>query len=487
MASKRRFSYRWRLFIPILGMMWLIVGSLMTYQYYHERKYRVESITDQLNTLSNRILDAYERDVNLWPFLNFITQFFDNSKFDQVMVSVYDREGSLLYSVGSPIPLELTDTKGLVSADEFDSVSADQYHSLFKVGSRRSSNGEILVQTAMPITVSLYDYLNSGPDFWFLLVFLLAVSAIMAYLSTGFLTRNIQLLRKFASATAEKDAVFDESKFPHDELGDISREIVKIYRAKEQAMDRSKREHELAMYAVEEKSRIKRQLTNNINHEIKTPIGVIRGYLDTVISSPDMDDALRNQFLLRAQSNVNRLCSLLSDVSIMTRLEEGAGNIPTAEVDFHDLVYGVENDVTASGVLGDMTFHYDVPMDCSVKGNANLLTGMLTNLIRNSVQYSHGTEIGLVFVSESERYYTFSFYDNGTGVPDEHLIHLFERFYRVDAGRSRKVGGTGLGLPIVKNTVEALGGTISVRNRTTGGLEFLFTLEKWRRGKGFKA
>lgn len=280
--------------------------------------------------------------------------------------------------------------------------------------------------------------------------------------------------------------MFDESKFSHDELGDISREIVKIYRAMEKAMEQSKREHEVAMYAVEEKSRIKRQLTNNINHEIKTPVGVIRGYLDTVLSSPEMDDRTRTQFLLRAQSNVTRLCSLLSDVSTMTRLEEGGGNIPTVEVDFHDMLFGVENDVNASGMLGDMTFSFDVPVDCYVKGNVNLLTGMITNLIRNAVQYSHGTEVGLNYIVESDKYYTFSFYDNGVGVPDEHLIHLFERFYRVDAGRSRKVGGTGLGLPIVKNTVEALGGTISVRNRPTGGLEFLFTLEKWKKNRKVK-
>ena len=213
---------------------------------------------------------------------------------------------------------------------------------------------------------------------------------------------------------------------------------------------------------------------------------MIRGYLDTVLSSPEMDDRTRTQLLLRAQSNVTRLCSLLSDVSTMTRLEEGGGNIPTVEVDFHDMLFGVENDVNASGMLGDMTFSFDVPVDCYVKGNVNLLTGMITNLIRNAVQYSHGTEVGLNYIVESDKYYTFSFYDNGVGVPDEHLIHLFERFYRVDAGRSRKVGGTGLGLPIVKNTVEALGGTISVRNRPTGGLEFLFTLEKWKKNRKVK-
>lgn len=484
MASKRRFSYRWRLFIPMLGMMWLIVGVLMGYQNYHEREYRKQTIERQLNVLNARILDAYERDVSLTPFLSFVSQFFDNSIYDQVMVSVYNQDGNLLYSIGAPIPAEYNDDDGLKEVD--DAEDGAESHRLFYVTSQQSSNGEILVKTAMPFSVGLMDSLRAGPDFWIVLIALFAICFVLAYLSTGFLTRNIQLLRKFAAATAEKNAVFDESKFSHDELGDISREIVKIYRAMEKAMEQSKREHEVAMYAVEEKSRIKRQLTNNINHEIKTPVGVIRGYLDTVLSSPEMDDRTRTQFLLRAQSNVTRLCSLLSDVSTMTRLEEGGGNIPTVEVDFHDMLFGVENDVNASGMLGDMTFNFDVPVDCYVKGNVNLLTGMITNLIRNAVQYSHGTEVGLNYIVESDKYYTFSFYDNGVGVPDEHLIHLFERFYRVDAGRSRKVGGTGLGLPIVKNTVEALGGTISVRNRPTGGLEFLFTLEKWKKNRKVK-
>ena len=96
MASKRRFSYRWRLFIPMLGMMWLIVGVLMGYQNYHEREYRKQTIERQLNVLNARILDAYERDVSLTPFLSFVSQFFDNSIYDQVMVSVYNQDGNLL-------------------------------------------------------------------------------------------------------------------------------------------------------------------------------------------------------------------------------------------------------------------------------------------------------------------------------------------------------------------------------------------------------
>ena len=86
--------------------------------------------------------------------------------------------------------------------------------------------------------------------------------------------------------------------------------------------------------------------------------------------------------------------------------------------------------------------------------------------------------MGIKILAESDKFYTFVFWDDGCGVPQEHLPHLFERFYRVDAGRSRKSGGTGLGLPIVKSTIESLGGAISVYNRPEGGLQFIFTLKK---------
>jgi signal transduction histidine kinase len=118
-------------------------------------------------------------------------------------------------------------------------------------------------------------------------------------------------------------------------------------------------------------------------------------------------------------------------------------------------------------------------MACIIKGNYTLLSGMLLNMIRNSAVYSRGTAIKLFLINENQNYYTFSFSDNGVGVPQEHIPHLFERFYRVDAGRSRKSGGTGLGLAIVKNTVTTLGGSISVRNGAEGGLEFVYSLPKW--------
>ncbi|MCD7710954.1 MAG: HAMP domain-containing histidine kinase, partial [Porphyromonadaceae bacterium] len=114
-------------------------------------------------------------------------------------------------------------------------------------------------------------------------------------------------------------------------------------------------------------------------------------------------------------------------------------------------------------------------------GNASLLDSIFRNLIENAIAYSGGRDIFIRLVEETPEAYAISFADNGIGVEEEHLPHIFERFYRIDSGRSRKLGGTGLGLSIVKNAVLFHGGTIEARNRYEGGLEFFFTLKKGER------
>lgn len=490
MDSRRFLSYQWRLFFPIVGMMWLLIIVLVIYQYRREVTYRTESIHKELSLINNRIIDAYEQDISLIPFMNFLSRYYENSTLEDMSVTVFDRHGNLIYSIGTPMVKSPVSGRRLLNhetiEDRIDESDDDDQglrtgdKGMFYYAARKSVDGQIYVHTAMPYNLSIADAISAEPDFWIIMIALAVLVTVVTYITTSYLSRNIRLLKQFATRAATNSTSIDIEKFPHDELGDISRQIVRLWREKDEAIRESNKEHEIALHAVEEKSRIKRQLTNNINHELKTPVGVIRGYLDSLASTPDLDEGTRNKFIARARENVERLCNLLSDVSSMTRLEEGASKIPTEEVNFHDLCYSIRNDVTTTGLIGDMKFMFDMPLDCNVKGNTGLLTSVVENFVKNAVKYSHGTELGIRMLTESPRYYTFSFYDNGAGVGEEHIPHLFERFYRIDVGRSRKAGGTGLGLPIVKNTIEALGGTISVRNRSTGGLEFLFTLEKWR-------
>lgn len=465
-------------------LLWVVIGVMVMYQSLHEREYRTDTIHDQLRTINSRIINAYELDISANSYLDFLRQFYDNSIFSELMVSVYDQDEQLIYNIGTLIPPNIKDAEGFSEdiSREGDTgigkMTRDGKESLVYFSSSTSNDGRITVKTAMPLS-NISEAASIGGDIWIVVIILTIVTTIVTYLSTRFLTRNILLLRDFATRAANGERFENIDRFSNDEVGDISRQIVMLYRDKTKAISRSDKEHKVALHALEEKTRVKRQLTNNINHELKTPIGVIRGYIDTILQDPDMEPSLRNHFLERAQNNIERLCSLMNDVSTMTRLDENGANIPLEEVDMHDLIYSIAADIEASKVAPGMTFSYDIPLGCKVRANETLLNGLIMNLIKNAGLHSHGTEIGFNLIAESTRYYTFAFYDNGRGVNNEHIPHLFERFYRVDTGRSRKVGGTGLGLPIVKSTVLSFGGTISVHNRSTGGLEFVFTIPKW--------
>lgn len=485
MGLKRRINYQWRLFLPIATALCIVFGAIIFYQYKREANYRAQVFSAELDLIDSRILDAYRQDVNLRTFLAFLQQFFQGSMFEGVRVSVY-YDDRLSYSLGVPVPLDLSEVDVRKRGFETTSIEGangerlvgrddDRVYFFSKVP---SEDGRVTVVTAMPYSDNVHDAIDIDMMVWVVIIGALAVTLIIAYLSTRVLSRNVVLLREFAYNAASGGKVREDYEFPKNELGDISREILKFYHERNKNLEAIKRERKISIHAIEEKAKLSRQMTNNINHEIKTPVGIIRGYLESILSDPDMDAETRTRFLERMLSNVERLTALLNDVSTMTRLENGADMIAIDSVNMHDLVYQIDDDLQANNLAGNLEFHYDIPLECNVKGNYSLLQGMICGLIKNSASYSGGTEIHLNLLSENERFYVFSFYDNGNGVGEEHIPHLFERFYRVDTGRSRKKGGTGLGLPIVKSTIVSFGGTISVHNRSKGGLEYIFTLPK---------
>lgn len=229
----------------------------------------------------------------------------------------------------------------------------------------------------------------------------------------------------------------------------------------------------------EDKTRLKRQLTQNVAHELKTPVSSIQGYLETIVSNPDMDEDTKNGFIQRCYAQSRRLSSLLADISTLNKLDDAPQGYEFERVNIPDLLQFIQRDVSMQIESNHVTFRALVGPDVEVNGNHSLLYSVFRNLTDNSIAYGgDGVTITVQVVSEDDSFYTFSFSDNGPGVAPEHVPHLFERFYRIDKGRSRKMGGTGLGLAIVKNAVLLHQGTISVRLGITGGLEFIFTLPK---------
>lgn len=231
----------------------------------------------------------------------------------------------------------------------------------------------------------------------------------------------------------------------------------------------------------EEQVRLKRQLTQNIAHELKTPVSSIQGYLETIVNNDHIPQEKMKVFLERCYAQSNRLSRLLRDISVLTRMDEAANMIDMEKVDISMLVTNIVNEVSLELEEKRITVVNSLKKNIQIRGNYSLLYSIFRNLMDNAIAYAGSNiQIQINCFREDESFYYFSFADTGIGVSPEHLNRLFERFYRVDKGRSRKLGGTGLGLAIVKNAVIIHGGNISAKNNPGGGLEFVFTLAKER-------
>lgn len=230
---------------------------------------------------------------------------------------------------------------------------------------------------------------------------------------------------------------------------------------------------------AEKNKTLKQQMSNNITHELRTPVSSIRGYLETVLTCPTLPAERKEYFIGKAHAQVLRLTDLIRDVALITKTEEAAALMPREKVSMARVVADAQEGLAALFEEKEIKLFVEMPDKLTINGNYTLLHAIFRNLMENSLRYAgEGAEIHVCCYNETREFAYFSVYDTGCGVPDEHLPRLFERFYRVGEGRTREAGGTGLGLSIVRNAVCFHHGDISVRNRTPHGLEFIFTLHK---------
>ncbi|MDR2927134.1 MAG: HAMP domain-containing histidine kinase [Cytophagaceae bacterium] len=231
----------------------------------------------------------------------------------------------------------------------------------------------------------------------------------------------------------------------------------------------------------QEKTRLlKQEMTGNIAHELRTPVTSIRGYLETVLEQP-LSNEQKRHFIMQAFDRTVTLSELIQDMSLITKMEEAPQSFKTEAVNIRQLLETLQSELSVPLQEKNITMQCDVPADTVVQGNKNLLYSIFRNLTDNAIHYAGSNVVVQIRqYSDDGDFFSFSFTDNGAGIPNEqHLPRIFERFYRISEGRTRDTGGSGLGLSIVKNAVAFHKGSITAKNRATGGLEFLFTLRKF--------
>ena len=461
----------------VLLFIWGIIASILVFQYYREKQYKTESLNAQLQIHNQYLINAIEagEDYKKHTAENI-------APFDSIRITIISLDGSVVYD--SKLNASTLDNhlKRLEIAD------ALKYGSGFHIGRQSDSDGrkyfysatkgnKFIARSAIPYSDSLNELLKADKLYLWAIICISTIFSIVAYYTSRRLGNNITRLKQFAQDAENGKKINNDLTFPSDDLGKISHSIISLYSNLQQTITERDMEHEAVLREEQEKIRIKRQLSNNITHELKTPVASIQVCLETILSGMQLSDEKKEELLNRSYANCRRLRHLLNDVSLITRMEEGGILIPKETIDLSQII---QEAIDEANLQRDTAFaiHSNIDEPLIIQGNRSLVSSIFSNLINNAMAYSGGKNIYITLESCDNNNFNFTVEDDGTGIEEIHLSRIFERFYRVDKGRSRKIGGTGLGLSIVKHAVMFHGGTITATNRPQGGLKFTFSLQK---------
>ena len=225
----------------------------------------------------------------------------------------------------------------------------------------------------------------------------------------------------------------------------------------------------------------RKEFIGNVSHELKTPLFTVQGYILTLLDGAMDDKNIRKKYLNRAEKGVERLIYIVKDLDMITKLETGDLNLDTEEFDIIELVQSVFDllEMKAARKQISLAFDMNYANPIMVSADKERIQQVLTNLVVNSIKYGREngtTEISIENLIRNKVIVRVT--DNGEGIEQENIPRLFERFYRVDKSGSRREGGSGLGLSIVKHIIEAHNEKIYVESEYDVGSEFSFTLEK---------
>lgn len=475
MASWSRLKYPQRLFLWLLGYSILLVGCFVVFQYHREKEFKQEELNAWMQGVNSEIISRMRYGDSVQTIA---------ASYPGLRISIISPEGKVVYdnSFDPKLAKNHLDRQEISAAKRSGEGYTVRRHSestgeSYFYSATRGSDGYI-VRSAMPYSVSLSELLRADMGFLWVMGGVTLVMCILGFFATRRVGLHILRLNRFAEKAERGERIYDTAPFPKDELGSISNHIVRLYASLQDAVADRDREHQAALHEQKEKERIKKQLTDNINHELKTPVASIQVCLETLMSHKDLPEEKRVEFLSRCLDNTERLKRLLGDVSTITRMDDAPLSITKEPLDLTEIISEVVECCDPIAARKGIVIENGIFQPIGIEGNPGLLASVFRNLIDNAIAYSGGTLIRLDAVSVEPDSIILSVSDNGSGVAEEHLPRLFERFYRIDKGRSRVAGGTGLGLSIVKNAILLHGGSITARNIPGGGLEFIMTFPR---------
>jgi len=298
-------------------------------------------------------------------------------------------------------------------------------------------------------------------------IFIISFCVIFFYLEK-YIYRKIKLIYKIIHQSKRNGKV-NKNDYKELNIGNVEQEV-----------------HEWATHQNKEIENLKslefyrREYIGNVSHELKTPIFNVQGYIHTLLDGAVEDHALTIKYLQRAANNLDRLQTIVEDLESISKLESGELVLDMQKFDIRKLTEEIFDDLEyqANERQVKLLFKEGASQGFNVLADREYIRQVLVNLLSNSIKYGKIGGQTKVSFYRLDQYILIEVTDNGLGIEEIHLKHLFDRFYRVDKGRSREQGGSGLGLSIVKHIIEAHSQTINVRSTPGSGTTFGFTLQK---------
>ncbi|OJV21506.1 MAG: hypothetical protein BGO30_02065 [Bacteroidetes bacterium 41-46] len=457
-------SYRYRV-VSYFSLLLLSVTLLFALIYVHrERVVKIEMLRGEMAPYQNFIYHHISKRLEEGAELKSAMREIEPLIPGKIRVTILSEDVWVIYdnfSEKDKIEESHLNRPELVDAKRVGSGTSIRYSNTLKAEYLylASRYPNLYIRTALEYKTAVLPELAKENRYMALIILgLLAAVTAIVFMARR-INKPVAALKEFIDAYHKGELEKREIKFPKDELGDVGEKIMK------------------AFAHMEESKRYKQELTHNVAHELKTPVAGIRGYLETMIDQESMDPEQRLFFLERAYAQTLRLATIIEDISILNKMEESPKNFHTEVVNIKRCVNEIREDLSFKLEERGIDMEIIIDENLKIKGSYMLIYSLFKNLLDNSLD--HGGEniaIRVEHTGTSDGKAYFKYCDNGKGVPHGQLDRIFERFYRVEKGRSRRSGGSGLGLSIVKNAVIMHNGEIKAENLPGGGLLFSFSL-----------